>query len=190
MRISLRRLFRGLYRLCCCGCGKLINIVDKRGRPRRFLTGHGGKGKPFLFALKGENHYNWKGGRKKHGNYWMLLLPDYFSVQKNGYVYEHVYNYQEYYQCCILPWGVVHHIDPVRKGYCNNMVWNLIGMLRSKHITLHKKGSEGKKINMSGRFCKICKGKTRFISGYEHWYGNKENGWMCHKCYKRINKYY
>ena len=30
---------------CACGCGKELVLADSRGRPRRFLVGHGGRGK-------------------------------------------------------------------------------------------------------------------------------------------------
>lgn len=188
LRISLRLMFRGLYRLCGCNCGKLIKVVDKKGRPRRFLKGHDKRGKPFLFANKGEDCYNWKGGRKISNNYYFLLLPDYFSSDTQGYVPEHIYFYQEYYQCCLLPGVVVHHIIPVSKGYCNNMPWNLMAMSSSEHIKLHRKFMKYIKKDMSDRFCRICNGKSGILGGYEHWYGNKEDGWLCNKCYKRINK--
>ena len=123
---------------CKCGCGKTIQKRDRRCRLREYKKGHDKKGKPFLFAVKGLNHYKWKGGRKKHENYIMILMPDYFSAQRNGYVHEHIYNFQEYHQCCLLPWGVVHHIIPVSEDYCNNMPWNLMGMMKTKHTSFHK----------------------------------------------------
>ena len=129
LRISLRHIFRGLYRRCGCNCGKLINIVDKRGRPREFLKNHDKIGKQFLFAKKGENHYNWKGGRKLSNNYYFLYIPEYYRSDSLGYVAEHIYFYEQYHKVCILPWIVVHHIIPVSKGYCNNMPWNLMIML-------------------------------------------------------------
>ena len=61
-------------------------------------------------------------------------------------------------------------------------------------MTIHKKGKPGKEKDKSGRFCRICGGKTislkdsRTSKYYEHWYGNNDIGWLCHKCYKRINK--
>ncbi len=187
MKISLRQIFRGLYRLCACNCGKLINIVDKRGRPRKFLKGHDKRGKPFLFAKKGKDHYNWKGGRKRSNNYYFLLLPNYYRSDSLGYIAEHIYFYEQCYQCCILPWGVVHHIIPVSKEYCNNMIYNLMGMMESKHLSLHKKGKPGKKKDMSDRFCKYCNGKTIIRSnGYENWLGNEIDGWICQRCYDRL----
>ena len=31
---------------CACGCGALLPAMDSRGRPRRFVNGHGNRGKP------------------------------------------------------------------------------------------------------------------------------------------------
>ena len=111
----------------------MIPVLTTRRKPARFKHGHNSR-----FNI-GENHPSWKGGRKKHGNYWFLHMPDYFSSYESHYVEEHVYVYQEYNKCCVLPWGIVHHIDPVTEDYCNNMPWNLQGMLRSKHQSMHMK---------------------------------------------------
>ena len=131
--ISIRDLFKGLYKLCECGCGELIPVLDKRGRPRRFKKGH---------QPKGINHHNWKGGRKRCGKYWFVLIPDYYSANERGYILEHRYFFEQYHKCCLLPWGEVHHIEPVTNDYCNNMIWNLQGMMKQKHITMHKKGND------------------------------------------------
>lgn len=190
-------LDRNYIKQCECGkCNEILFLRDKKSRIRRFKRGHDKKGRPFLFAKKGSEHYNWKGGRKKHEDYWMLLMPDYYRSDSLGYVPEHIYFYEQYHQCCLLPWAVIHHIIPVSKDYCNNMPWNLMCMLQSEHMTIHKKGKPGKEKDKSDRFCKFCGGKTISLKCkangkyYEHWYGNKEDGWVCHKCYKRINKYY
>ena len=29
---------------CACGCGQTLTTLDKRGRPRQFISGHNGRG--------------------------------------------------------------------------------------------------------------------------------------------------
>lgn len=119
-------------KLCECGCNQPTTMY--RGKPRRFVNFH------YANKLIGKQSSCWKGGRKYSNSYYFLFIPDYFGSNPDGYVLEHVYFYQEYYQCCMLPWAVVHHIIPISKDYCNNMIWNLMGMMRNKHTRLHQKG--------------------------------------------------
>ena len=162
-----------------------MSILDKKGRYRRMIQNHYQKQRIGLL-----NH-NFRGGRYKIGNYWVLNMPDYYSSNKAGRVYEHIYVYQEYYKVCLLKWGQVHHIDPVREGYCNNMPWNLVGMMKQKHIDLHMKGNQYGKNNtknMDGRVCSfpLCKNpniKSRI------WMNDINNDWLCQSCYDKIHHY-
>ncbi len=174
-------------KLCECGCGKPVTIYY--GKPRRFINGHFWMGKKRLH-MTGENHFNWKGGRDKHGDYWRLRLPDYFSSDKWGYVYEHIYFYQEFNKCCLLPWGVVHHIEPVTKDYCNNMPWNLEGMINREHNRIHMIGNKNAKKDHSNTRCsdpeckhpdKTCISKKK----YPIWFSDNNGGFLCHTCYHR-----
>jgi hypothetical protein len=101
--------------------------------------------------------------------------------------------FQEYYQCCMLPWGVVHHKDPVRKGYCNNMIWNLEGMMRSKHTEIHNMGNQRHRKDLSGRRCSNpnCKNPIKIYyndKGKERWLKDGKGGFNCQNCYQ--NKKY
>lgn len=144
------------------------------------------------------NHHAWKGGRKfnKEEGYWSLYLPDYFSADKGGYVRENVYIFQEYHKCCMLPWGDVHHKDFNKE---NNKISNLIGLMHSKHLSLHKLG---KHKDTSDRRCYRCKSnKTNFKapnlkSGnktpyprWQHLPWDKIN-WYCDRCYTNEKRYY
>lgn len=164
---------------CECGCGEIIFRYNERSKLMRFKYGH---------ANKGSNNGQYKGGRKKHENYWMLLMPQYFSSEKSGYVKEHVYFFQEYYQCCLLPWGIVHHIIPVSEDYCNNMIYNLMGMTNKQHTILHSKFREYKTKDKSDRKCSDLNCKDPYKryhdkKGHEQWLGNEIDGWKCIKCY-------
>ena len=169
---------------CACGkCNELIPMINKKGKVARFKNGHN------AFLRLGDKNPNWLGGRKKDKNgYWFLLMPDYFSSNSGGYVLEHIYFYQEYYKCCLLPWGVVHHKEPVTKDYCNNMIWNLQGMTNSQHISYHHKGKVGKRKDHSKTICLLCgSNKTKKQSGRNYGYDwfVYGDGYICHKCYMK-----
>lgn len=176
---------------CKCGhCNDVIVLRDYNYRYRKYKNNHYWNGKT------GDKASNWKGGRRKVGNYWHLYMPDYFSSSDDGIVAEHIYNFQEYNKCCMLPWGIVHHIEPVTKDYCNNMPWNLQGVTYSQHMKLHNPGEKYCKKDMSDRFCLICGSKTTYISIQKlkyktpRWYKHKD-GFVCSKCYdKNRRKHY
>lgn len=125
---------------CECGCGKSIGRYGKNFLIKKFSKGHNKKFADFSYMKKGINNHNWKFGRyKKSNGYWILSsMYGYTNADKRGRIREHIYFFQEYYQCSLLPWGVVHHIIPVSKDYCNNMIWNLMGMTKGKHFQLHR----------------------------------------------------
>ena len=181
--VVIKRFKPFILGYCWCGCGTEFEKIKKRGNfLRRYVHNH------HMVGRTKELCPSWKGGRKLDRNYWMLFMPDYRSSNKHGYVYEHVYFYQEYYQCSLLPWGIVHHIIPVSKDYCNNMIWNLMGMTRNEHMRLHMT------IDMSDRRCSnpVCKtpNETKIKKdGRPLWLNDKKGGWLCDKCDKK-RRYY
>ena len=159
---------------CECGCGEHIFRFSKSGGIRRFKDGHQ--------LRKGMNCPAFKTGRLKSGHgYYRLYIPDYFSSDKYGRVFEHIYFFQEYHQCCLLPWGEIHHIIPVTEDYCNNMPWNLMGMTKTQHKKLSNKFKTYKKKDRSNTFCIDCESDKTYVDkkGYEHWY----EGPLCKKCW-------
>lgn len=156
---------------CTCGCGELIFRYDKSRKQRRF--------KPYHHSF-GPNNYNWNNGIRYTRNYRYLLMPDYPRAESNGYVAEHIYVYQEYHKTCILPWAEVHHIEPVREGYCNNMPWNLMCVMKSFHRTLDRTK------NLDNHICIICGSGTRKKpNGRPMWYYDKDRNPLCDGCYKK-----
>lgn len=158
---------------CRCGCNNDIPIRSW-GYLRKFIRNH---------KSKGDKHHNWKGGRKLDSyNYIEIYKPDYFSSNKQRYVKEHIYIFQEYHKCCMLSWGRVHHIIPVNKGGTND-IGNLQGITHVKHMILHNTK------DMTTRKCSNLKCKTPYITlidnGRPHWYGNEIDGWLCNKCYHK-----
>ena len=159
---------------CGDGCGKIIFRRNRKGRFRRYINNH------YANTLIGKIGSGWKGGRTKYKDgYWKIFLPEYYKSDSNGYIKEHIYFYEQYYQCCLLPWGVVHHIIPVSEDYCNNMIYNLMGMTRSEHISLHQKGKPKlyRKID-NNLICCICKNKSKQWRRYN-------NNHVCNKCYQK-----
>lgn len=170
---------------CGDGCEQVLSRTDKRFRPRKYLYGH------YQRQSIGELNPNYKGGRIKSGYYWILYLPNYFSSNKQGRVYEHVYFYQEYYKICVLKWAIVHHIDPVTEDYCNNMIWNLTTMMRSDHIKFHNTTTRVyTKKNTYGIRCSICGSDNTYIrkNGSHHWLKDGKGGLKCLSCYSKNHK--
>lgn len=181
--LNIRELFSGLYKVCECSpeCKVLIPFLHTGGRPAKFRRDH---------RAKGDKNPNWKGGRTKIHDYWYIHIPNYYCADKRGYVSEHVYFYSEYNKLCMLKWGEVHHIKPVTEDYCNNMIWNLEGMMKRDHDRLHMIGNKKNLKDFSGRFCSNCGSTTTYIreNGRPKWKGDGRGGWVCskYKCIKSI----
>lgn len=166
---------------CKCGiCGQVRFLRDKRNRICFFINHH---------HSRSQFNWNYKFGRKKHGNYWMLSgFYGYPNANKEGKILEHVYFYQEYHKVCMLKWAVVHHIDPVREGWCLNMIWNLQGMMESDHIRYHNTTTKiYKKKNRDGIQCSECKSYKTYIqkNGSPKWLSDGNKGLICTNCYER-----
>ena len=98
----------------------------------------------------GENHYNWKGGRKKSGGYIFLLRKDHPFSDKCGYILEHRLLMEDYLRennltqymvevngiFFLNPKSVVHHKNNIKN---DNRIENL-ELLSSQSIHVHKKG--------------------------------------------------
>lgn len=120
---------------CACGCNKVLNKYDSRGRTRRFLHGHNRK------FPKGEQNPSYKRGKTIHSNgsykYYKVLAPKHPFCDKKGYVFEHRLIMEKHIGRYMDKQEVVHHID---KNGLNNNIDNLILLPNSAaHSALHRK---------------------------------------------------
>lgn len=179
--IVVKRFKSFILGFCWCGCGYEFSNIRLRGNIlRMYKLNHHTKGIKITRAIK----YS----RTKNGKYWMIFIPDYFSANKRGYVREHIYFYQEYNKCCLLSWGVVHHIESVTDDYCNNMIWNLQGMISKQHQNLHHPKKDFSNYLCSNPKCPHPKKTKIKKNGQPLWLNDKKGGWLCNNCYENQRK--
>ena len=119
---------------CECGCGELIPSINKKCEPARYKHGHNARGKT------GENHNNWKGGRKIDKGYIRIYSPDYPNRDSQGYVYEHRLVMEKYIERYIVPnIEDVHHKNGIKD---DNRIENLELMLHAEHTRCHSVGNK------------------------------------------------
>ena len=110
--------------------------------------------------------------------------PEKYQRTGKGDIYEHVYVYQKSNNCCLLPWGRVHHKNWIRD---DNRPENLEGMMEKDHHFLHFEGNHYAKKDMSGRFCSICGSTETYMkpSGWHQWFDLPDGKFMCRKCHDK-----
>lgn len=113
---------------CLCGCGQEV-IQKYKWYKKRYIHGHNGKK---------EMNGNWKGGTyiDKRDGYMYIRLPNHPLVKGSNFKYYeyHRYVYEQYYNCILLPFVILHHID---NNKLNNSIENLQPMYRKDHLIHH-----------------------------------------------------
>jgi len=110
----------------CVVCGKERWVMIIRDKPRDTRCkgcGH-----------RGENHFNWKGGRiKKSCGYVLVKIPNPFPIMEDnrGYIREHRLVMAQYLDRPLKDWEIVHHRNHIRND-------NRIENLRLHEISDHQ----------------------------------------------------
>ncbi len=79
----------------------------------------------------GENHPNWKGGRKYRNNgYNAVLKPEHPRAGKDRYVQEHIVVWEEAHKRFLPDDWVIHHKNGIKN---DNRLQNLLGIPKNKH---------------------------------------------------------
>lgn len=104
----------------CLDCGEPIHPQRKRCRHCN------------MKYQVGEKAHNWKGGRVSHGKigYVRLLKPGHHRATKKGYVFEHIFLWEEANQKSLPIGWVIHHLNGIK--YDNRLV-NLVALPDKKH---------------------------------------------------------
>jgi hypothetical protein len=116
-------------KLCNCGCGNETSLVSsneaktglKKGEPRLFIRGHSQKGR------LAERCCNWKGGRKRRlDGYVLLYMPDHPRATEK-YVLSHIIEAEKALGKLLPEKAVVHHHSSEQLVICQNQAYhNLI----------------------------------------------------------------
>jgi hypothetical protein len=192
--LSIRILFKGLYRRCQCGCGYLIKCLNKKYQFIRFKKGHN---------IIGKYSYSYKGGfsihkRKDSNNFYKYVKKRYYKYsRKDGYIQEH--RYIMYIYLSILNNKItyiegfdVHHIN---EDSLDNRPENLQLVTKSQHKTIHGIGNQYALKDKSNILCNLCGGKTairpkkgKHKTDREDWFTDID-GYLCRSCCLKIRYY-
>lgn len=88
-------------------------------------------------ARKGDKCCAWKGGVKKGGKgYRLVLCPEHYRADKNGYVLEHILEFEKATGVVVPKECCIHHLNGNKE---DNRLENLCMMLTSAHTTYHNR---------------------------------------------------
>lgn len=177
---------------CRFNCGKIRTRASKHGDFGYYISGHEPKRttKPeYLKPKKGSEHHMWKGGKKIHQGYVLVLKPDHARAQKSGYIPQHILVAEQMLGRPLKKGEVVNHLNGIRN---DNRAENLqVLESQSKHAKAHH-FLEGKRVLSGDRKCCVCdseKTRMRKYKDYEvpEWYAAEEGKWACRRCNNRLH---
>lgn len=141
---------------CQCGCGKKTTVHERnrpclgivKGSPRKFILGHG---------MKGKRGANWTGGKIVDTlGYVRILKKDHPRSDINGYVKEHILIVESIFGGSLPSGSSIHHVNEIRS---DNRPENLVLCQdEAYHHLLHDRMKAKKECeNASWRKCHYCK---------------------------------
>lgn len=174
---SLRRKFlqeqKG-FKKCECddpNCQELIPRFTLNNEPMRFAHFHNNKG---------VNHPYYK-NRITEGSGYKIYRNFKHEKKEKLNVKLHRKIYEDYYQCCLLPDIVIHHIDHDTR---NNEISNLMPLPRVTHLTRKYRSRLGDPVCTYPN-CKTPNETSISKTGYHRWYVYNDN-WICSRCYAKM----
>lgn len=163
-------------------CKEMIPIMTVNGKPMKFAKGHNDKG-------------NYKEEYPTPDGYVYTHTKNKTRKYKYGLIRKHRLVYEEYYNCCLLPWIDIHHINGNK---IDNRIENLEPLTRSDHnrkhnprISSYKPNSSRPRINSNDNICSICNSNKTYIDKrYDRpmWYRDDKDGVLCGKCFRKARK--
>lgn len=150
---------------CECGCGTWIDKINQWGRPKRFVSGHNGRGR---------RNWRYVGGLTLGSDGYVLI-----NICGKRYRF-HRMVYEAYHRCCLLPTTVIHHknINPL-----DNSINNLEALLNTReHISRFHKTPKSIPINRECIRCGAQKSRPNRY-GVPNWFKNGD-GYICNRCYR------
>jgi len=121
-----------------CRCFRCTRIPWTKGKAGTGLIKAWNKGKEFE-QIKGNKHWNWKGGKQKSGNgYTYLYMPEHPNADNRGRIFEHRYIMEQALGRRLKKKEVVHHIN--RKPSDNRLENLELYDSGGKHLSKELKG--------------------------------------------------
>lgn len=157
---------------CRCGCNEDIPIRSTGRTLAKYKDGHN-----FI----GKNNPGWNNRVSNNREYYIDYDPDHVHANDKGFVRRNIRVFTNYYKCCMLPWGRVHHKDGNKK---NDDISNLEGMTWRQHGQHHNPRQDHSHKRCIYPNCKNPTETSLDQHGSPHWY-HWEGGYICSRCYKR-----
>lgn len=125
---------------------------------------------------KGDKHPNYKGGMRKDHGYLAIYRPDHPNCTTRGLIKLHRYLYEKYYNCCLLKYTEIHHINDNR---LDNRKENLKPLYKGQHSRI----TNTKDVKRNCLMCNIDRSVD--YKGRKNWM-EYDNGYICYNCYMRL----